>query len=445
MPETADTRQTYLSSYQQFEKGDAGKRHPWLRELRQDAIARFERSGFPTTRDEGWRHTNVAPISKVPFRPSIHEFDGLTAPELGSFTFGEDDSCRLVFINGAYSEELSRTGALPAGTRVKNLAAAFDTERGLIEPHLARLASFENNPFVALNTAFIADGAFVHIPRGTVLDQVLHLVFLSNSRGEASVSFPRNLIVVGDDSQASIVESYGGLDHGSYFTNTVTEVVLGTNAFLDHCKLQRESEDSFHLGTLQVLQERSSRLFSHSISLGGALVRNDLNTVMNGEGCESTLNGLYVTRGRQLVDNHTCIDHARPNCESRELYKGILDDQSRGVFSGKIVVRKDAQKTSAKQTNKNLLLSEEALANTAPELQIFADDVRCTHGATIGHLDEEELFYTRSRGIGAEAARTLLTYAFASDILGSVKFKPIQCQIDLVLLTRLSRGAKLKI
>ena len=417
MPESTDARHTYLSSYQQFEKSDAGRRHPWLRQLREDAITRFERMGFPTTHDEGWRHTNVAPISKFPFRPAVRDFDGLTARELGSLTFGDDDSCRLVFINGAYSEELSRAGALPSGTLVKNLATALETERGLLGPYLARLASFESNPFVALNTAFLADGAFVHIPRKTVLDQVLHLVFLSTSRGEASVSHPRNLILVGDDCQASIVESYGGLDHGSYFTNTVTEIVLGNNASLDHCKLQRESEDSFHVGTLQVLQERNSRLYSHSISLGGALVRNDLNTVMNGEGCDSTLDGLYVTRGRQLVDNHTCIDHARPHCDSRELYKGILDDQSRGVFSGKIIVRKDAQKTNAKQTNKNLLLSEEALANTAPELQIFADDVKCTHGATIGHLDEEQLFYTRSRGIGAEAARTLLTYAFASDIL----------------------------
>jgi len=440
MAETADARHMYLSSYQQFEKSDAGRRHPWLRQLREDAVTRFERLGFPTTHDEGWRHTNVAPISKVRFRPAAHEFDGLTAPELGSFTFGDDDSCRLVFINGAYSGELSTASALPPGTHVKNLAAALETERALLEPHLARLASSEANPFVALNTAFLSDGAFVYIPPGTILDQVLHLVFLSSSRGEASVSHPRNLVLVGDDCQASIVESYGGLDHGVYFTNTVTEVVLGSNALLDHYKLQRESEDSYHVGTLQVLQERSSRLYSHSISLGGALVRNDLNTVMNGEGCDCTLNGLYVTRGRQLVDNHTCIDHARPHCDSRELYKGILDDQSRGVFSGKILVRKDAQKTSARQTNKNLLLSEEALANTTPELQIFADDVKCTHGATIGHLDEEELFYTRSRGIGAEAARTLLTYAFASDILGSVKFKPIQCQIDLVLLTRLSRG-----
>ncbi len=445
MPESADTRQTYLSSYQQFDRSDAGRRHPWLRPLREDAISRFERLGFPTTRDEGWRHTNVAPIAKVPFRPAVHEFDGFTASELGSFTFGEDDSCRLVFINGRHSEELSSADALPAGTRVQNLAAALEAERELIEPHLARLASFQDNPFVALNTAFLAEGAFVYIPRGTVVDRVLHLVFLSSSRGEASVSYPRNLIVVGDDSQASIVESYGGLDRGAYLTDAVTEVALGSNASLDHYKLQRESEDSFHVGTLQVLQERSSRLYSHSISLGGALVRNDLNTVMNGEGCDSTLNGLYVTRGRQLVDNHTCIDHARPHCDSRELYKGILDDQSRSVFSGKIVVRKDAQKTNARQTNKNLLLSEEALSNTAPELQIFADDVKCTHGATIGHLDEEELFYTRSRGIGAEAARTLLTYAFASDILGSVKFKPIQCQIDLILLTRLSRVAKLRI
>jgi Fe-S cluster assembly protein SufD len=440
MTETSDARQTYIAGYHQFEKNGGGRAHPWLRQLREDAIARFERLGFPTTHDDGWRYTNVAPIARLPFRAAVHDFDGLSAPELACFTFGEDDVCRLVFINGAYSEELSSVSALPAGMRVKNLAAALETDRDLVEPHLARLASFEKDPFVALNTAFLTEGAFVHIPRGTILDQVLHLVFLSSSRGEVAVSSPRNLIVVGDNSQASIVESYGGLDHGSYFTNTVTEIALGSSAVLDHYKLQRESEDSFHVGAIQVRQERSSRFSSHSISLGGALVRNNLNTVMDGEGCESTLNGLYVARRRQLVDNHTCIDHARPHCDSRELYKGILDEQSRGVFNGRIVVRKDAQKTNARQTNKNLLLSEEALANTAPELEIFADDVKCTHGATIGHLSEEELFYTKSRGIGAEAARTLLTYAFASDILGAVRFKPIQCQIDLVLLTRLSRG-----
>jgi Fe-S cluster assembly protein SufD len=266
------------------------------------------------------------------------------------------------------------------------------------------------------------------------------LIFISTGKDEPVVSHPRNLIVVGNGSQATIIESYVTLDRGVYFTNNVTEVFAGPNSFIDFYKLQRESEEAFHVDTLRVLQERDSSFSSQSIALGGALVRNNIDVTLRGEGAECTLNGLYVTKGRQHVDNHTMIDHAKSHCSSRQLYKGILDDQSTGVFNGKILVRKDAQKTNAKQTNKNLLLSKEALVNTKPELEIFADDVKCTHGATIGQLDEEAMFYLRSRGIDEAAARVLLTYAFANDLLGCMKIKPMQCQVDLVLLNRLSRG-----
>jgi Fe-S cluster assembly protein SufD len=258
------------------------------------------------------------------------------------------------------------------------------------------------------------------------------------------VSHPRNLVVLGAGSQAIVVESYVGLNQGQYFTNAVSEIVAGSDCVLDHTKLQRESDRAFHVATLQFHQDRNSNVTSHSISLGGSLVRNDLNLVLDAEGCQALLNGLYLTKGTQHIDNHTRIDHAKPHCESRELYKGILDDRSTGVFNGKILVRQNAQKTNAKQTNKNLLLSEEALVNTTPQLEIFADDVKCTHGATIGRLNEDELFYMRSRGIGEESARTLLTYAFASDILGAMKLKPIQCQIDLVLLNRLARAKEIQ-
>jgi Fe-S cluster assembly protein SufD len=284
----------------------------------------------------------------------------------------------------------------------------------------------------------------VYLPPDTVLRDPIHLLFLSTSHNQTDpvLSVPRSHIVVGSGSQVSIVESYASLDKGLHFTNALTDVIVGTNCSVDHYKLQRESENAFHIATTYVTQGHDSSYSSHSLSLGGSLARNNLNVVLNGPGADCELNGLYVSKGRQHVDNHTTIDHAKPNCTSRELYKGIMDDTSSGVFNGKIVVRKDAQKTNARQTNKNLLLSKNASINTMPQLEILADDVKCTHGATIGQLNEEELFYLRSRGIDREAARTLLTYAFASELLRSVKIKPIQCQIDLVLLSRLSRASE---
>ena len=440
IPETAAPGHVFVENYAHFEKSDSFKRHSWLRQVREEAMARFVERGFPTTRQEEWRHTNLAPLANVPFRTASCEHGGVNARDLGQFVFSEEESCRLVFVNGRFSVELSSTKCLPRGACIRSLDSALETDRPRIEPLLAADTARRRSVFASLNTAFLSDGAFVYLPPGGTLKQVLHLVFLSSAPASPSVSHPRTLIVVGDGCEASIVESYAGLDHGVYFTNAVTDVVLGAGSSLDHYKLQRENEGSFHIATMDVEQGRDSRFSSHSISLGGGLVRNDVNVTMNAEGGECTLNGLYVTQSRQHIDSHTSIDHARPHCASRELYKGILDDQSTGVFNGRILVRKDAQKTNAKQANMNLLLSEEALVNTTPQLEIFADDVKCTHGATIGHLNEEEMFYTRSRGIGAEAARTLLTYAFASEILSSVRFKPIQCQIDLVLLARLSRG-----
>src|SRR5262249_41723876 len=308
---------------------------------------------------------------------------------------------RLVFVNGRFQGELSK---LPRGIEVGSLAATMQSGHATAEQHLARHAGYKDHAFVALNTAFLEDGAFIEVPKETVLEQPLHLVFLSVPTGPV-VSHPRSLIVVGRDAQVSVVESYFGFSEKTYFTNAVTEIVAGENAIVEHYKLQQEQEQAFHVSTLQVHQERASSFTSHSISLGGALVRNDVNTVLDGEGAESTLNGLYIGKGAKRVDNHTTIDQAQPHCSSREIYKGILDGKASAVFNGKIVVRKGAQKTDAKQTNKNLLLSEDATINTKPQLEIYADDVKCTHGATIGQLGEESVFYLRSRGIGQEEAR----------------------------------------
>jgi Fe-S cluster assembly protein SufD len=431
-------KNTYLSSYELFNERMNGK-HAWLNNIRGNAIGRFEQLGFPTTRNEEWRFTNVSSIAKIPFKSAVPIPDLLTISEIANYTVCEAKCTQLVFLNGFYSEKLSTVKFLPKSVRISSLSKAFDNDRNLVEPLFSRQIPAEQDSFAALNTAFLEDGAFVYLAPDTVLRDPIHLLFLSNSQPDPTFSVPRSMIMAGAGSQVSIVESYAGLDKGVYFTNAFTEIHAGPGSTIDHYKLQRESENAFHMATLNVVQEQHSSYSSHSLSLGGSIVRNNLRVTLNGPGADCTLNGLYVTKGHQHVDNHTCIDHAEPSCTSRELYKGILDDSSSAVFNGRIVVRKNAQKTNARQNNKNLLLSKNAAINTIPQLEILADDVKCNHGATIGQLNEEELFYLRSRGIDQPAARTLLTYAFASDLLAAVKLKPIQCQIDLVLLSRLSR------
>jgi Fe-S cluster assembly protein SufD len=348
----------------------------------------------------------------------------------------------MVFLNGRFSRELSSFRKLPNGLQLISLATALQSDPGTLVSYLARYASHDEHAFAALNTAFIEDGAFIFIPKDVVVGLPIHLLFISTSGGKPTVSHPRNLIVAEANSQVSIVESYFGLNDGTYFTNAVTEIVVNDNAIVDHYKLQRESMHAFHFSTLQVQQSRSSSFSTHSIALGGALVRNDVNTVLNGEGAEATLDGLYVVSGQQHVDNHTRIEHAKPHCSSRELYKGILDQKARAVFNGRIIVRPDAQKTDSKQTNKNLLLSEEALANTNPQLEIYADDVKCTHGATIGQLSTDALFYLRTRGIGLETARNLLTYAFANEITNRIKIEPLRAELEMLLFSRLPTDEK---
>jgi len=363
----------------------------WLEELRQTAFARFAEVGFPTTHDEEWRFTNVASIARTQFRhvhPSFH-------------------------VSG---------GALPAGVRV-------GTNEDL-RAHLAKYAAVDGNPFVALNTAFLDAVAVFRIGRGAVVERPLELVFHAEPGADAAAIHPRVLILAGENSQCAIVEKYTG--SGRYFTNAVTEIVAADGAIVDHYKIQQESLEAFHVATLAAQLGRSSNFTSHSISLGGALVRNDVNVVLS-EGTEATINGLYIVNGTQHIDNHTSIDHVKPHGTSHELYKGILDDQARAVFNGRIIVRQDAQKTDSKQTNKNLVLSDDAVIDTKPELQIWANDVRCTHGATIGQLDAESLFYLQSRGIGKQQARALLTYAFAQDIVDRIKVPSLRDSLERVL------------
>ncbi len=364
---------------------------PWMQALRDRAFARFSELGFPTTHNEEWRFTNVAPIARTAFIP------------------------------------VAADTLLACSEAVKELGP------GRAEAHLARYAAFDENPFVALNTAFLGNVTVLEIPRGVVIEQPIQITHEVPERpdlGTKLAAHPRTLILVGEGAQCTIVETYKGA--GTYFTNAVTEIVVGDRAVVDHYKLQQESLSAFHISTLQAAIGRSATFASHSISLGGALVRNDANATLS-EGSDATLNGLYIVNGTQHVDNHTLIDHAMPHGTSHELYKGILDGQAHAVFNGKIIVRKDAQKTDSKQTNKNLVLSDDAVVDTKPELQIFADDVRCTHGATIGQLDAESLFYMQSRGIGKREARRLLTYAFAQDVVDRIKVQSLRDSLERIL------------
>jgi Fe-S cluster assembly protein SufD len=340
---------------------------------------------------------------------------------------------------------LSSHGALPKGSRLENLAAVHQTPGRGIERYLARNGPFDRHPFVALNTAFFADGALVEVPAGAIVEGPIHLLFVAAdaSSGRSLMVHPRVRIVLGANSQASVVETYAGSSAAKYFTNTVTDIVLGENAVLDHYKLQYESATAYHMGALSIHAQRSATCASHSISMGGALVRNDIVAVLDGEGIDCALNGLYVADAERLVDHHTTIDHARPHCGSREIYKGILADRARGVFNGKIVVRPDAQKTDAKQTNRALLLSEDAVINTKPQLEIFANDVKCTHGAAVGQIDEEALFYIRSRGLSDAEARRLLIHAFAADVLDRVPLAAVRSGVELRLQQQLARALPL--
>ena len=405
---------------------------PWLTALRQEAFGRFENLGFPTTRHEEWRFTNVKRIAETAF--TLAEIRTPLSRETISPFLLDEDYLRIVFVNGHYIGELSATGATPPGAVVSSLSAALADHPALIEDHLGQFAIDDTASFAALNSAFIRDGAFVHVPRGVVVERPIHLLFISTDNSSPTASYPRNLIIAERETESTIIESYVGMNDGVYLTNAVTEVSVGENAVVDHCKLQEESADGYHVATTQIRQQRASRFSSHYFSLGAQLVRNEVNVTLDDEGCECTLNGLYIAADHQHMDNRTRIDHAKPHCNSHELYKGILDDHAKGVFNGKIYVHPDAQKTDAKQSNRVLLRSNDAVIDTKPQLEIYADDVKCTHGATIGQIDEKALFYLRSRGIYEDLARSLLVYAFANEIASAVPLAAVREHVERFLL-----------
>jgi Fe-S cluster assembly protein SufD len=405
----------------------------WLPVARRAALDRFLEKGFPSTDQEEWRFTNVAPLSKTDFDVAGPTDDTRAAALLRELRFGDWERHELVFVNGHFDEKLSSLGELPERVVVEPLARALATRGDLLEAVLAGSKDDGETPFFDLNHAFMVDGAFVQLPRNVVLEAPLHLVFLTLAGGRSIVSHPVNVILAESGSQVRIVETYGGEKGDVYFTNAVTTVRAEENAVVEHYKVQLESSSAFHVATSSFLQERNAVLSDYSLSFGARLARNDIKALLDGEGTEVTLNGLYVVRGSQHVDHHTVIDHKWPHGTSRELYKGILDDVASGVFNGRIIVRQDAQKTDSEQKNKNLLLSRDALVNTNPQLEINADDVKCAHGATIGQLDNEALFYLRSRGIPLEQARKILTQGFVADVSERIRIAAVRDRLREIL------------
>jgi len=414
-----------------------GTKAPWLAALRRVAQEHFERTGFPTSQDEDWRFTNLVPLTGREF-PLVSADAGDVSPEtLAPWRFTIPGVSTLVFINGRYAPALSSLMDLPEGVTVRNLAGALATGGEVLERHLGRYAESAGGGFTALNTAFLKDGLFVHVAGGATVAPPVHAIYLTDARAEGAATHPRSLLVVEQGASATVLESFVGLHDGTYLTNALTEAVVGDGARLVHAKLQHESERAFHVGTTHIHYGRDSRGQSFSVSFGAALCRNNLDVVLDGPGVETEMLGLYLGRGTQEVDNHTSLLHAHRNCSSREIYKGILDDRSHGVFNGKIYVTPIAQKTDAKQTNRAILLSDRARIDTKPQLEIFADDVKCTHGATVGSIDPHAVFYCRSRGIPEAQARKVLTYAFAAEVLELMPWADVRDRLEVEVMRRL--------
>ena len=431
----------YLKAFERFEA--QAKQPAWVFPLRKAGIARFAELGFPTLQQEDWRFTNVEPIGKLPFRPVFQvSRDGLTPEAVAAFAFGKLAARRLVFVNGHYAAELSSPGPQAQGVIVGSLAAALAGELGPIKEHLGHYAQGENNPFTALNTAFFQDGGYVYVPAGQRLEAPVQLLFISTATEAGAASHPRNLILAEKGSEVTVLESYVSGAEAPGLTNAVTELVLGEGAVVEHGRFQDESRNAFHLAAVHAQLGRSCRFISHSIATGARLSRNNIRTALAGEGVECILNGLYLTRGDQLADHHMVVEHAQPRCVSHEYFNGILDGRSKGVFHGRILVRPAAQKTDAKQTNKNLLLSEDATVDTKPQLEIYADDVKCTHGATVGQLNEEAIYYLRTRGLGPETARRMLIHAFAGEIIERIRHAPAREELDKLMWERLEQNPR---
>lgn len=416
----------------------AGSGPGWFASARQAASERFGQLGLPTTRDEPWRFTSIEPIRSTSFALEADQ-PSLSDEMVAGFAIPGLSGPRLVFVNGVYAGALSNLGELPAGVRVGRLAAALESDRRRLEPYLGQLADCQDS-FVALNTACIDDGLFVHVPASMQIEQPIEVLHIATATPQPLLTNPRNLIVAEDGAKVTVIEHFVSLDEGVYFSNAVTELVAGNHATVDHYLLEFESERAFNFSTLAMRQLAESHVSSHTILFGGCLVRNNINPVLAGNFANCLVNGLYMPKATQHMDNHMRVEHARPHGDSRQFYKGVLRDRAKAVFSGRIIVAEGAQKTDAKQTNANLLLSDDAQVNTMPQLEIYADDVKCTHGATVGQIDPQAIYYLCSRGIRSEAARAMLVYAFAAESLERVPCQPVRAFLERRLVEQLPQA-----
>lgn len=429
----------YVSNFKLFEEKLNGQSKSFLHDIRKYALKQLAELDFPTNKNEEWKYTNISPILKHNFIPAINtvlpKFSNSTIKE---FLFRDFDYHLIVFVNGIYSENLSEVGELPVGVVLGSLNKLVKENPKLINGYINKLSKIDN-AFNALNTAFASDGLVLIVPDGKIVEKPIQILYLNSSDKELVLAMPRNLIVAGKNSQVSVITNYRGFGEKIYFSNIITEVFVDEYAIVDLCKVQNENLESFHIEKVQAYQKKNSVFTHYNIGFGGAIVRNDINSVLDDENIETHYYGLYMANEKQHMDNHTFIDHAKPNCMSNEVYKGILDDYSRGVFNGKIIVRQDAQKTNAYQQNKTILLSKTATIDTKPQLEIFADDVKCSHGATVGHLDETSEFYIRSRGVPQELAKSMLIRAFANDVVETIKINPLKEQINHMIFDHLHR------
>ncbi|HEX3252891.1 MAG TPA: Fe-S cluster assembly protein SufD [Pyrinomonadaceae bacterium] len=408
---------------------------PWLELVRGSAMDRFEKLGFPSVREEEWKYTNLGTLAKEDFVPSTSA-DELDVVDVSRFAYPETVEAHLVVVNGFLREDLSVTTALADVVATDLFSAVADARYNkLIRKYLARNAGYHNNGLTALNTAFLQSGVFVYIPKNVKLETPLQITFIGGTANSAT--FPRVLVVAEENSSATLIENFVASGEQRYFTNAIAEIVLRDGAHLDHYRLQRDSKKAFHVSTTSAELGRASRYATTSINLGAQLSRHDVSVVMDHEGAETSVDGLYMVGFDQHTDTHSVIDHKEPHCTSHQLYKGILDGNARAVFNGKIFVREGAQKTDAMQTNKNLLLSNKARVDTKPQLEIYADDVKCAHGAAVGQIEPEELFYLETRGIGPELGRSLLTYGFAAEVIAKIKLESIRTELDATVLRRL--------
>lgn len=424
---------TYQEHFDRILQDFSADQPQWLTRKRREGFDRFNQLGFPTTKLEDWRFTNIASIAGTTFSPASDQRSEQALAAIGEAGLG-DGTYRLVFINGQIAADMSSVEDLQDGIVIRSLAEWIASHPDTAETHFGKAIRTETSSLVSLNTGLYRDGAMIEVADGIKLDKPVHLIFFTDTDGEAVSVFPRNLIVVGKDSSLQVVESHVGSTGQAYLSDTVTEIFLGDAAELDHYKLQSDSIAAYHIASTHVVQSATSHYRNHYFAFGGAISRNEVQCFHTGERVQTVLNGLYMVSGNQLADCRTRIDHAMPNCESHEMYKGILDNSARGVFNGKIHVHPDAQKTDAKQSNQALLLSDDAVIDTKPELEIYADDVRCTHGATVGELDEASMFYLRSRGVPADLARKILIFAFANDVVQGLNVEPLKKHLESVLL-----------